>query len=484
MDCSNSEVLFVRDFKLKLSDQLRFNKRGIALKIIIVGAGEVGFHIASRLSGEDKDVVVIDQNPEAIRRISDSADVQTIMGSGSSPAVLEQANIRGAEILLAVTDSDETNLVACLVADILSPSTKKLARIRNADFDKYHANFQEHAPHIDRVINPEVEVVKTIERLMTVPGAVDVEEFADGRVKFVGIRLAADAPLAGTRLSKLPTEIKKRISLIAAVLRGEELIIPSGNDLLLAGDVVYFICESDRLMDTLAVFNKRTDPIRRVLIVGGGRLGFRLALKLEEKSIHTKIIEKKSQRCQELARELNKTVILHGDGSDQELLTEESIGEMDMVITLTGDEKTNILSSLLAKRMGAEKTITRVTSFSYFQLMSTIGIEQVVSPRLSAINTILQHIRRGKVLSARSIRGEQAEILEAVAMETSDIVGKPLKKITLPKGVLVTVIIRQNEVIIPSGDSEIKPGDRVVIFASRQAIPKIEKILAVKLEYF
>ncbi len=454
------------------------------MKVIIVGAGEVGFHIASHLALENKDVVVIDKDPAAIRYVSDNIDVQTINGSGSSPVVLVEAGIKEAEILLAVTNSDETNLVACLVANIISSSTKKVALVRNADYGEYHDTFRDHAPHIDTLINPEIEVVKTIERLMSVPGAVDVGEFADGRVKFVGIHIDESVRLAGIRLSEISETIGKQSPLIAAVIRNEELIIPRGNDRLMAGDLVYFISEEDKLLDTLAVFDKHVEPIGRVLIIGGGRIGFRLANLLEDNSVYTKIIEKDQDRCTELAERLNKAVVLHGDGSDQELLSEENIQDMDVVITLTDDEETNILVSLLAKRMGARKTITRITKFSYFPLMSMIGLEQVVSPRLSAINTILQHIRRGKVLSSKSIKNEQAEVMEAVALETSDIVGKPLKKISFPKGVLVTGIIRQDEVIIPSGESVIEPEDRIIIFAKREAIPKIEKILAVKLEYF
>lgn len=252
----------------------------------------------------------------------------------------------------------------------------------------------------------------------------------------------------------------------------------------MAGDEVYFISDKDKLMDTLAMFDKKFEPVRRVMIVGGGSLGLRLAASLEEKSIYTKIVEINAQRCQVLADRLNKAVVLHGDGSDQDLLKEENIQDMDMVVTLTDNEETNILASLLAKQMGARKTITKISRFSYFPIMATIGIEKVVSPRLSAINGILQHIRRGKVLSAISIKGEQAEIIEAVAMETSEIVGKPLKDISFPKGVLVTSIIREDRVIIPSGESVVDPGDRVIIFARRQAIAKLEKILSVKLEYF
>ncbi|MDL1968534.1 MAG: Trk system potassium transporter TrkA [Deltaproteobacteria bacterium] len=454
------------------------------MKVVIVGAGEVGFHVASRLSHENKDVVVIDKDSDAIRRISDNIDVQVIIGSGSSPVSLEDAGIKEAEILLAVTNSDETNLVACLVANIISPYTKKLARIRNADFDKYHAIFRDHAPHIDTLINPEIEVVKTIDRLMHMPGAVDVGTFVNGRIKFIGINLDKEARLAGSRLDEIPALLGKQGPLVAAIIRDEKLIIPRGHDRLLPGDLVYFISEDENLLDTLAIFDKHAEPVNRVLIVGGGRIGLRLATLLDDKPIHTKIIEKNSDICASLAEKLNKVVVLHGDGSDQELLNEENVQEMDFVITLTNDEEINILASLLAKKMGARKTITKISKFSYFPLMSIIGIEQVVSPRLSAINTILQHIRRGKVLSSISIKGEQAEFMEAVALETSEIVGKPLKNISFPKEAIVTSIIRNDNIIIPSGDNVVEPDDRIIIFATRQAIPKIEKILTVKPEYF
>jgi trk system potassium uptake protein TrkA len=454
------------------------------LKIIIVGAGEVGFHIASRLALENKDVVIIDNHPDAIRRVSDNLDVQIINGSGSSPVVLEEAGIKDAEILLAVTNRDETNLVACLVADIISPTTKKLARIRDADYDKYHANFRANAPHIDTIINPEVEVVRTIDRLMSVPGAVDVGEFAGGHVKLVGIQLDKDSQMAGIPFIKLAEKTGKPIPLIAAVIRNEELIIPRGNDCLMPGDTFYFVTKEDNLLDTLKTFNKYAEPVRRALIVGGGRIGFRLARLLEEKSIYTKIIEKDASRCTELAEHLNKAVVLCGDGSDQSLLIEENIQDMDVAITLTDDEETNILASLLTKRMGVRKTITKISKFSYLPLMPAIGIEQVVDPRLSAINTILQHIRRGKVLSAKSIKGEGGEVMEAVALETSEIVGKPLKDISFPKGVLMISIVRENNITIPSGESIVEPNDRIIVFAKREAISKMEKILEVKLEYF
>ncbi len=449
-----------------------------------MGAGEVGFHIASRLAIENRDVVVVDKDSKALRRVSDHIDVKTVHGSGSSPVALEEAGLRETDIILALTNSDEINLVACLVADILSPSIKKLARLRNTDFDDYLGSFSKISPRINTIINPEIEMVKTIDQLISIPSAVEVNEFADGQVKFVGVKLDKNARGVGVHLSALSTRIGRQVPLIAAILRDEELIIPRGDDRLLAGDEIYFITEEHRLLESLAVFDKQFEPVRRVIIVGGGITGLRLAALLEKKSVYTKIIEKNLEQCKKLAKQLNKTIVIHGDGSDQKLLEEENIHDMDIVVMLTNDEETNILASLLAKRMGASKAITKVNRFSYLPLMAIVGIEKVVSPRLSAINSILRHIRRGKVLSVVSIKGEQAEIIEAVPTDNSAIILKPLKNIVLPKGVLVTGIIRGERVMIPSGESVINPNDRIIIFAKKQAIPKLDKILPVKTDYF
>jgi trk system potassium uptake protein TrkA len=453
------------------------------LKVVIIGAGEVGYHIANRLALENKDVVIIDMDPAAVKRVSDDIDVQTVIGNGSSPMALAEAGVEDADILLAVTDSDESNLVACMMADIISSTTKKLARIRNADFDVFHERFREHAPHINTIINPDIEVVKTIRGLMSVPGAVDVGEFAGGKMKFVAVFLDRHSPLSGVRLSDLPEKVGVQRPLIGAVIRQEELIIPRGRDSLMPGDLIYFISDKERLLDTVSLFGKKTQPVHRVLIIGGGRIGYRLAKELEESAVVCKLIEKRTERCVELAEGLSRTVVLNGDGSDQGLLAEENISGIDVAVTLTGDEETNILTSLLVKRMGVPKAITRIDRFSYFPLMTSIGIQLVVSPRLSAINSILQHIRRGKVLSAVAIKGEQAEVIEALALKTSSIVSKPLKRLSFPKGALLAGIIRREKIIIPNGESIIEPEDRIIIFAKRQAIPRIEKLLAVKLEY-
>ena len=454
------------------------------MRIVIIGAGEVGFNIAKKLALENKEVVVIDKNKAAIDRMDANLDVNTIHGSGGSPAILEDAGIKNAEILLAVTDSDEVNLVSCLVTNILSPNTKKLARLRHSDYDNYHDKFFENAPHIDTVINPEIEVVKTIERLMEVPGAADVLEFADGRVNFIGIKLNDHSNITNIKFKNLQPAKDTIKPLMPAIIRNDEMIIPGGNDILKRGDLVYFISEKEKLKESLAFFGHKIYPLKRVFIIGGGRVGVRLASSLEKRAINTKIIEKVQERCDELSESLNKTVVLKGDGSDQSLLMEENINNADLVVTLTSKDETNILVSLLAKKFGAKNAITKVNEFTYLSLISSIGLEQVVSTRLSAINTILQHVRKGKVFSAISVNDEAAEVIEAEALATSGIVDKPLSKLSFPKGSKLISIIHNNQIVIPSGNSIVLPGDRIIIFAMRYAVHKLEKMLAVKLELF
>ncbi|ETR71306.1 MAG: trk system potassium uptake protein TrkA [Candidatus Magnetoglobus multicellularis str. Araruama] len=458
--------------------------RSNTVKVVIIGAGEVGFHIASRIAYEQKEVVVIDNNESALQRVSESIDVQVIKGSGSSPSVLKEAGIEDAKVVLAVTDSDQINMVACLFSDYISPKTMKLVRLRNPDYISYKKALQKHSPHIHTIINPDIEAVRAIERFMSVPGAVDVGDFADGRIQLIGFRLTMGSPLLGIRLMDMPRMENGGNILIAAVIRKEMLIIPRGKDVLAEGDLVYIVCESRYLTETLRLLKVDTTPVRRVMIIGGGRVGYKMAAALEKKSIKTKLIEKDPKVCQTLAEKLNRVMVLKGDGTDQNLLIEENVQNMDMVITLTGDEETNILSSLLARRMGARSNITRISKFSYFPLVEAIGIDHIVSPRLSAVNTILQHIREGNVLSAISIKGEQAEVMEAIVQHDSNVAGKTLQKIPFPKGALVVGVVRKEDTFIPTGSTVIQTDDRIIIFAVREVISKIEKIMTVKLKYY
>jgi trk system potassium uptake protein len=454
------------------------------MKIIIVGAGEVGYNIASRLASENKQVVVIEKNPDLARALFEDLDVQVIEGSGSSPAVLTRAGIQETDMLLAVTDSDEINLTACLVTNLLSPSTKKLARIRNTDFDVFHEIFKTQIPHIDTIINPEVEVVKTIRRLVDIPQALDAGDFADGKVRYTGIRIDAASVMAGMCLKDFQERFGDSRPLIAAIVRKDEVIVPRGKDYIFPGDLVYFVSHADQIKDTLKIFGITIKPIQSALIVGGGRIGARLAGQMEKEGIKTRLIEADKARCLELAEQMDTTVVLHGDGSDQKLFLEENLNQIDAVISVTDDDETNVLVSLLAKNLGVENTVTRIGKSSYYPFLATIGIEKVVSPRLSAVSSILQNVRQGKVLSDISIFGERGEFIQAVALETSDITNRPLKDLNMPKGALLVCIIRNGDIIIPSGESVVTPGDQIIIFTVKQALKNMEKLLTVKLEFF
>ncbi len=454
------------------------------MKIIIIGAGEVGYNIASRMASENKQVVVIEKNPDLARILFEDLDVQVIEGSGSSPTTLNQAGIQETDILLAVTDSDEINLTACLVTNLLSPSTKKLARIRNTDFDSFHDIFKTQIPYIDTIINPEIEVVKTIRRLVDIPQALDTGDFADGKVRYTGIRIDAASVMAGMCLKDFHERFGNTRPLIAAIVRKDEVIVPRGNDFIFPGDLVYFVSHADQLKETLKIFGIQMKPIRSALIVGGGRVGARLARQMEEEGIMTRLIEADKARCLELAEQMDKTVVLHGDGSDQKLFLEENLNQIDAVISVTDDDETNVLVSLLAKNLGVENTVTRIGKSGYYPFLSTIGIEKVVSPRLSAVSSILQNVRQGKVLSDISIFGERGEFIQAVALETSDITNRPLKDLNMPKGALLVCIIRDGDIIIPTGDSVVTPGDQIIVFTVKQAVKKMEKLLTVKLEFF
>lgn len=455
------------------------------MRVIIIGAGEVGYHIAQRLAVENKEVVVVDTSDDALRKIAETSDVQTIKGSGSSPKVLEEAGVANADIFLAVTDSDEINLIACFFANMLSEGVTKLARIRGEMYTDYKHLLTEQGANITKIINPDEEVVNSVLRLMSVPGAVEINEFANGKIRLIGIKLPSASPLLGSQLIHLRDKIGDDLGIvIAALVRDDQLIIPSGLDVVKENDVVYFVCDIRDQEEILSRIGVSAEPVRKVMIIGGGNIGFRLAKALDNKYYHTRLLENRQKRCQYLSQHLDRPIVLMGDSTDQEILREENIQDMDMVIAVTGDEETNILSCLLAKSLGAKSTVTRVNNFGYMPLIQPIGIDYVVCPRQSAINTLLHFIRRGKIISSVSIKGEQAEALEAVAQEDSPIVGKQVMDLGFPRGCLVLCFQRGDDVIIPRGDTVVEPNDRLIIISTRLNIPKVEKVLTTKVEFF
>ncbi len=454
------------------------------MSIIIIGAGEVGYNLAFRLSQEKKDVVVIDRDPEKIRRVQNSLDVQAIHGSGGSISMLRQAGIAEASMVIAVTNSDEVNMISCLVAGLQDRVPIKIARVRDPDYSALFPLFDKQHLDIDLILNPDHEVVEMILKLLEVPGVVRVTDFADGLVRMVGFALPLDSPLEGKSLAQISRQYPDAGTLIVAIQRGDRIFIPKGNDLLNPNDLIFSVSAKEKASETLEIFGNKRRSTRRVMILGGGLIGLELARTLENRDIQVKVIEQDPNRCLEIAEKCRKVMAFRADGALQEILLEENVGDMDTFIAVTEDEETNVMLSLLAKKMGAKRVITLINKVAYSPLVHSIGVDVVISPRLAAINRIMQFIRRGKILSVASLPEEDAEAFEAVALETSDLVGQPLKEVHFPKEAIVGAVVRNSEVIIPGGATVIQPGDRVMIFTLTSAIPQVEKALTVKLEYW
>ena len=452
------------------------------MKIIIIGAGEVGFHIAQKLSEENQDVVLIDRDPQKIKAVTENLDVQALLGSGTSPQVLRDSGIQEADMLVAATDSDEANLISCLLGQNLNQYLLKIARVRNREYLEERELFGHDLMGIDHIINPQSEMVDSILSLMDMPGASEVIDFVEGRVKLIGFTIEKGSPFVGRQLQSFKRTEGKL--LVGAIVRGEQMLIPHGKDTIQADDLIYVVLKTDELSWALEMFNVKSEPLRRVIIVGAGQTGTTLATAMDRTRINTKIIDKNIDVCSNLSEKLERVTVINGDGTDKNLLLEENIEDVDFMVVITGDEERNVLISLLAQGLGAKRAITRVSNLSYIPFVSAIGINTVVSPRLSAVRAILQYIRRGKIVSVAPLKGEYAEAIEAEALETSAIVNTPLSKVNFPKGAIVGAIVRDEEVIIPRGDSVIKPKDRLIIFSLKQDLPKLEKLLTVKLEYF
>ncbi len=443
------------------------------MRVIIVGAGEVGLQLARSLSAEDIDVVVIDKSKEKLKRISEELDVALIAGEGGSPSVLKDAGADDADILLAVTDMDETNMVACLVAKAMFQIPRNVARIRNLEYSSNEVLLQ--SLGIDPAISPEVEAARAVNRLIEVPFAADVEDYESGRAKVIGFKIPPDSKLIGKVFKSL--DLKEPKILIGAIRRGNKVIIPAGNDTLKKNDIIYLPVKRENINDVCKNIGGNATPVKRVMIVGGGRIGFYVAKTMEERGISVKIIERDVERCKFLLKSLKKSIILHGDGSDQKLLDEENINDMDVFAAISNNEELNIMASLLAKSLGAKKVITIVNKTDYLPLAHNLGVEAVLSPRLITAGTILKYVRRGNILSLTTIAEGKAEIMEAEVKEGSVLVGKTLRDFELPKKTLIGAIMRNGEVIIPSGNDEIISGDRLIVFTLQESIKQVEKLL-------
>ena len=449
------------------------------MRVVIVGAGEVGFHLASRLSGEGQDVVVVDRDQARLRDISERMDVQVVAGLASSPKTLIEAGVSHADLLVAVTDSDEVNMISCLYGKLLAPGAKRVARVRSEQHLRFPEVFGDQYLSVASVISPEREVAAQIGQFLALPSATSVTPFAGGRVKLVGLRVGPECPLAGQTLAEVG-RASDRNFLVGAIERGGRTIIPTGAERLLAGDVAYVAAPTASVRMILGMFGLHEEPVRSLVVIGGGAIGQLVAVHAVDLGIKTRIIERDEEKCRRAADELEGVMVLHGDGTDLALLESENVGAADCFAAVTNHEEDNVLIALLGRKLGARRIIARVAHAGYLPLVASLGLDLVVSPRFAAAGAILRYLRRGKVLSVSALKEEGAEFLEVEALETSGLVGRPLSEVNMPSGSLVLAVSRADEIEIPSGRTVVRPGDRLVIFHLREALGKLEKLLTVR----
>ncbi len=453
------------------------------MRIIILGAGQVGSGMAENLSREDNDITVVDIDGARLRALQERLDIRTVQGHASHPRTLIRAGIEDADLLIALTNADETNMVACQVAYSLFNTPTKVARVRAADYLSYPNLFnREHTP-IDVLIGPEKLVTDHIQRLIDFPGALQVLDFADGRAQLVATRAYHDGPLVGHDLSTLPDKLPNGVDArIAAIFRQDEVIIPDGKTVIEVDDLVFFLAASGDVAVVMRELRRASGPASRIMLAGGGNIGANLAARLE-RSHHVKIVERDPARAELIAEDLDTTIVLVGDATDEDLLHEEGIDEMDVYCALTNDDQVNILSSMLAKRMGADKVITLINRPAYAGLVESDRIDVAVSPQQVTIGALLTHIRRGHMVRVHSLRGGAAEAIEVVAHGTagqSGVVGKAIGELTLPNSSTIGGVVRGEQVIIAHHDVVIESEDHVILFvADKRHIGDIEELFSV-----
>lgn len=458
------------------------------MRVIICGAGRVGYGIAERLSAEDNDVTVIDTSSELIRGIRDTLDVRGFVGHGSHPDVLEAAGAQQADMIIAVTLHDEVNMIACQVAHSLFNVPTKVARVRSQSYLRKHYSdlfSRDHLP-IDVIISPEQEVGEMVLRRIALPGATDVVRFADDNIAMVAIECLDECPVINTPLAQLSELFPDLPSTVVGVSREGRLFIPHSADQLIAGDLAYVVSAREQIRRTLALFGHEEPEATRIVIAGGGNIGLYVASSIEARQNRTKvkIIESSRDRAVMIADELRRTVVLHGDALDQKLLIEADIQDADLLVALTNDDHVNILASAMAKRLGCKSNLALVNDPTYQDFTRTMGIDSFVNPRNVTISRVLQHVRRGRIRAVHTIQRGAAEAIEAEALETSPLVGAALRDLELPDGMRIGAIYREGKMIKPGGSLVIKPKDRVVIFALPEAVRQVEQMFRVSLEFF
>ncbi|NKQ12971.1 Trk system potassium transporter TrkA [Pseudomonas sp. SST3] len=457
------------------------------MKIIILGAGQVGGTLAENLASEANDITVVDTDPDRLRDLGDRLDIRTVVGRGSFPTVLRQAGADDADMLVAVTNSDETNMVACQVAYTLFHTPTKIARVRESAYLTRSGLFSNEAIPVDVLISPEQVVTNYIKRLIEHPGSLQVIDFAEGKAQLVAVRAYYGGPLVGQELRQLRNHMPNVDTRVAAIFRRNQAILPQGDTVIEADDEVFFIAARGHIRAVMSEMRRLDDSYRRIVIAGGGHIGERLAEAIESR-YQVKIIEMNPARCRYLSDTLDSTIILQGSASDRDLLVEENINDADVFLALTNDDEANIMSSLLAKRLGARKVMCIINNPAYVDLVQGGEIDIAISPQLATIGTLLTHVRRGDIVSAHSLRRGAAEAIEVIAhgdSRSSKVVGRAIGKIALPPGTTIGAVIRDEEVLIAHDNTVIESGDHVILFlVDKKQIRDVERLFQAGLTFF
>jgi len=458
------------------------------MKVIICGAGQVGWQIARHLSGERNDVTIVDNNSDLVRRATETLDVQGLAGFASYPDVLQKAGARDADMIIAATYSDEVNMVTCQIAHSIFDIPRKVARLRSQSYlDAIYSDLyrRDHMP-IDVVISPEREVAAAALKRLSAASAFDTETFLDNQAQLLGLRLDENCPVINTPLRQLTDLFSSLRIIVVGIRRKNILYAPESGDQLFANDEVYVMCHVDDSARALEVFGKTQGKRDRVVLIGGGHVGLSIANSLEkqERRTRAKIIEKDREIAEFAANELEKTIVLNGDGLDPRLLEEANISKSDVILAVTDDDKTNMLAAVRAKTLGCPRSVVLVNDPSLVTLMGAMGIDAFINPRATTVSSILRHIRHGRVKGVYSIGDAEAEIIEAQVLSTSPLSGQKIKDIDFPEGVLVGGVLKGGKLVMPTGSLRIDEGDVIALFALSKDIPEVERLLQVSIDFF
>ncbi|MBH0237018.1 Trk system potassium transporter TrkA [Methylobrevis albus] len=458
------------------------------MRVVICGAGQVGYGIAERLAAEENDVTVIDTSPRLITGIRETLDVRGIIGNGAHPDVLAQAGAEEADMIIAVTLYDEVNMVACQVAHSLFNVPTKIARVRAQSYLQPHWRdlfSREHMP-IDVVISPEIEVGDLVLRRLAYPAAVDIVKFADNNVLVLGLRCGDDCPVVDTPLHQLSELFPNLGAVVVGIARGTTVFAPKSSDSMLVGDLVYVAMHRDSVRRLLKIFGQDEPEATRIVIAGGGNIGAYVARMVEKANpaAKVKVIEASRERAVQIADDLERAVVLHGSALDQAILSEADVETADTLVALTNEDEVNILACVLGRTLGARRTLSLLNNASYPTFAKALGIDAYINPRGVTVSKILRHVRRGRIRAVHTVQNGAAEIIEAEALDTSPLVGKPLRELNLPAGVRIGAVFRAGKVLTPDGDTRIVARDRVIIFAVAGRVRMVEQMFRVSLEFF